>query len=83
MKNRYKFTKISLIIIFVLMAFLLGIVVGKDAGERAILEKISVLFAGANIDMDIDINETLLVQEMNETFYPAIKEKLERCCDAK
>jgi len=78
-----KLTFVLMVILFLLIGFIVGTIAGKEIGEQSILRKLSILFVGADIDIDINVNETLLVQEMNETFYPAIKEKLDGCCNEK
>lgn len=55
----------------ILIGFILGMI-GQQMATRATIAEVVTNFE--NFEVNIDLNETKLVNEMNETFLPVLKE---------
>lgn len=70
-----KFTK-TYFIICILLAFLIGLLTGMTWGVQKAIEKIAYMganvFAGSDITIHLDVNETGLVNEFNKTIVPEL-----------
>ena len=53
-----------MLIAFILISFVLGFTVGEEVGEYKFTLKVANMFKGSNFDIDIDINETEMVDRM-------------------
>ena len=75
-KEKTKLKKYLFPLALLIMGIVVGIIIGVEIGEEAILMKLSTLFSGANFDVDININETLLVESARENFKETLEEAL-------
>ena len=73
-RNKEKIIWTIVICMVILISFLGGYIFGLLSGVETITRTMSILFTGATLDIDVNINETLLVQEMNRTIVPYFKE---------
>jgi len=70
--------KTNWVIVIGLCCFLLGLAIGTglgmQKGQYMLFEGLGKALDGAEVNVQIDLNETQLVNEMNETFTPILKE---------
>ncbi len=69
-----------IIVLFGLFIFVVGIItgvaLGMNAQQRMIFEGLAIVLSGSNVDINIDLNETELVNQFNETVVPEFKDIL-------
>jgi len=63
-------------VLIFLVGIILGIALGMDAQQRMIFEGLAIALSGSNVDINIDLNETELVNQFNETIVPEFKDIL-------
>jgi len=82
-KNKKKMfswnTKIflAIIILALMMGFILGLSAGIKVGERQVFENFAIALNGAELNVEIDLNETELVDRFKEAFIPLLNQTLQ------
>lgn len=69
--------KTYLLLIIILLSFFVGVLFGMTYGTQMVIEKIAYMganvFAGSNININLQFNETHFVDEFNKTIVPELK----------
>lgn len=58
-------------LLFSLVCFIFGFIAGVSYGGKVVLQTIAEGMQGSTVN--INLNETILVSKMNETFYPQME----------
>jgi len=78
-KKRKKIILFVLInLLFLLMGFVGGLIIGEEAGEQKIVMNFAKMFGGAEFDIDVNMNETRLVDIAKEHFKGTLIEELNK-----
>ena len=64
--------KVALYVLVLLTIFLIGIMIGINIGTYAVIEKTASALSGSTFI--INFNETRMIEEMNKTLVPQMKE---------
>ena len=57
---------IMILALSIMFGFMIGLCAGIETGERKAFEKLGIMFEGSIINIEVDINETLLVDRTTE-----------------
>ena len=63
---------IMIILLIFVTGFVFGIIFGIQAGQMMIFEGFGIALQGSNINLTIDVNETAIVDRVNETIIPQL-----------
>ena len=69
---------IGIVLFFFVVGIIAGIPLGMKVGQMILFEGANLMFKDSNINVTIDINETELVKQVNETFTPLFLKKMEK-----
>ena len=64
--------KVTLYVLVLLTIFLIGIMIGINIGTYAVIEKTASALSGSTFI--INFNETRMIEEMNKTLVPQMKD---------
>ncbi|KKN17007.1 hypothetical protein LCGC14_0970150 [marine sediment metagenome] len=64
----------GVMMLVLLSGFFAGMTIGIKVGQMIIFEGANLMFKDSNINITIDVNETTLVNEVNKTIVPYLKE---------
>jgi len=77
MKKKKGFNwKILLKVAIGLLLFFIGILVGIQMGTYAVIDHVAYGLAGSTFI--VNLNETRLIEEMNKTIFPQMKEEIDK-----
>ena len=65
-----------ILIVTLMVGFILGLTAGIKVGERQVFENFAIALNGAELNVEIDLNETQIVEGFKDWMLPLFNETL-------